>query len=223
MAIFILSIYDYVPIKMHVIAKVALYPTENPEKIKNAMLSLFPDMHISIRGSFIEGESKSVETLKNAIKKQKIRDTARAVLIKCKSDTGLETKFNISKQAATVGKVNFAEHESPLGDIELTIRVNDGEKLDEIIDFIAPSTVKEIKPHDEIDAINDTKHYIRDNLGWETALATGKPKKGMTKPNFKAKRHISKHLTKEEIKDELPSLDKDFDEPDIGEEYSDEE
>jgi len=209
---------------MIVFAKVPLYPTESPEKIKNAMLSLFPDMHISIRGSFIEGESKSVETLKNALKKQKIRDTARSVLFKCKSDTGLETKFNISKQAATVGKVNFAEHESPLGDIELTIRVNEGEKLDEVIDFIAPSTLKEIKPHDQIDAINDTKHYIRDNLDWETALATGKPKgKGKAKKNFKAKRHISKHLTKEEIRDELPALDKDFDEPDIGEEYSDEE
>ncbi len=223
MVIFMPSMFYYVTIKMIVIARAPLFPTESAEKIKHAFLALFPDMHVDIRGDFVQGEGASIDAFRLALKKQKIRDTARAVMFRGRADTGLETRFAISKQASTVGKVNFAENESPLGDIEITLRTSEGERLDDIIDDIAPSTGKEVKPHDQLDALNDTKHYIQKNIGWETALATGKPKKSSTKGTPKTKRHIRRSFTKGEIRDELENLDKSIDdEPEIGEEYSEE-
>jgi predicted RNA binding protein with dsRBD fold (UPF0201 family) len=110
------------------------YPTEDRERVVGAMSSLFPDVQVSGRED-LDGVSHSLEAFAEQLKKQRIRDTARAVLRR-----GLRediVSFRLNKQVATVGNVSFSEEEHPLGDIEVEISAED---IAGLIDLIAPST-----------------------------------------------------------------------------------
>lgn len=110
-------------------------PTEDPEKVTAALRNLFPDLHIdSIEGRLV-GTTERLERLRERIRDQRIRDTARRQLLSGRD--GDRTTVSLSKQAAFVGVVNFAAG-SPLGDIVVQIESDD---LTAVIDDVAESTV----------------------------------------------------------------------------------
>jgi predicted RNA binding protein with dsRBD fold (UPF0201 family) len=113
------------------------YPTEDREKIVMAIRSLFPDAEVS-GDETISASSGSIEAFAEQLRRQRIRDAARAVLRH--GLDGRTTSFRINKQVSTVGKVSFAEEDHPLGDIEITIESDD---IDSLIDAIAPDTRSE--------------------------------------------------------------------------------
>ncbi len=113
----------------------ACRPTENPAKVKRALLNLFPDLIFEREDERIVGETSSLETLRELIRSQKIRDTARGQLLAGRN--GDRTSVHLSKQAAFMGIVNFAAG-SPLGDIAVELESDD---LSAAIDFVAESTV----------------------------------------------------------------------------------
>lgn len=113
----------------------ACHPTENPAKVKRALLNLFPDLVFEREGERVVGEASSLERLRELIRNQKIRDTARGQLLAGRS--GDRTSVRLSKQAAFMGIVNFAAG-SPLGDISVEL---ESEDLSAVIDFVAESTV----------------------------------------------------------------------------------
>src|SRR5439155_947403 len=86
------------------------------------------------RNSTASGSS-SVARVRQRIRDQRIRDTARRQLLAGRR--GDRTSVSLSKQAAFVGVVNFAAG-SPLGDILLEIESDD---LSAVIDNVAESTV----------------------------------------------------------------------------------
>ncbi len=112
-------------------------PTEDVEKIKNAILSIFPDARFEILAGEIIARSSSLENFGKILKEERIRDAARSVLLGNLYDD--EIVFSINKQVATVGKISFSVGNAPLGDIKITIK---GENLKELIDIIAPDTRK---------------------------------------------------------------------------------
>ncbi|RLF67660.1 MAG: hypothetical protein DRN26_01740 [Thermoplasmata archaeon] len=124
---------------MRVKIRVPLNPTEDEEKVKNAILNIFPDAVMRTEGEYIIAETNNLRTLKELLEKQRIRDTARDVLMT--SIVGNHIVFKINKQVATVGRVNFSVTEGPLGDIEVDIEAEEGENVNEIINYIAPSTL----------------------------------------------------------------------------------
>jgi len=110
-------------------------PTEDPEKVTAALRNLFPDLRIdSIEGRLV-GTTERLERLRDRIRDQRIRDTARRQLLSGRD--GDRTTVSLSKQAAFVGVVNFAAG-SPLGDIGVQIESDD---LPAVIDDVAESTV----------------------------------------------------------------------------------
>ena len=110
------------------------FPTEDRQAIAGAITNLFPDA--VIRGDeIIEAVSASLETFAEQLKKQRIRDAARAVMRR--GLRGGSTSFKLNKQVATVGKISFSEESHPLEDIEVTISSDDIESL---ISSIAPDT-----------------------------------------------------------------------------------
>lgn len=114
--------------------KTRCYPTENRERIVKAMMALFPDAEVSGTDE-LEAVSHSAGAFGEQLRRQRIRDSARAVLRR--GVRGNTTSFRLNKQVAAVGKISFSEEEHPLGDIIVEISASD---IGILIDEIAPST-----------------------------------------------------------------------------------
>ncbi len=111
-------------------------PSEDPEKVRSAIMSIFPDAEIELRDRGFEGTAPSLDGFGRKIRQQKILDAARAVLIT--GVRGNSTKMSLNKQVATVGKVSFADRNPVLGAIDVFI---EDEDLTTFIDRVAPMTV----------------------------------------------------------------------------------
>ena len=113
-----------------------VYPSEDPEKVKTAILKIFPDAVLEEKDDEIAGTSESLERFSKQIRKQKILDTTRSVMIHGKR--GDRTRFFLNKQVAFVGKVSFCEEKTILGTMKVMIKDDD---IEELIDRVAPVTV----------------------------------------------------------------------------------
>ena len=118
-----------------------VYPTEDIEKVKKAMLNLvFPlEFDAFDKGEYISlvgktKDKKALQRLYELFRGQQILDTARAMLEE--GYFGEEIIIKVHKQVAYVGKVNFNE-ESPLGPITIIIRTKDPQRL---MKWLAPRT-----------------------------------------------------------------------------------
>lgn len=118
-------------------------PSEDPEKVRSALMSMFPDAELELGESGFEGTAPSLDTFGRRIRGQRILDAARSVLFK--NMHGDRTRMSLNKQVATVGKVSFADRNPVLGAIEVEI---EGEDLEGYIDRVAPMTVdgEEVRP-----------------------------------------------------------------------------
>ena len=121
---------------LRVKVRVPRRPTENPEKVKLAVRNLFPDAVFTREDEVLEADASSVETLREHVRGQKIRDAARGALFAGLKDGRLS--FRLNKQAAFAGKVSFGAN-SPLRDIEVEIEADDPEA---VIDLVAESTTR---------------------------------------------------------------------------------
>ncbi len=110
--------------------------TEDGGKVKAAMLNLFPDLVFEREDEVVVGRTASLDRLRELIRNQKIRDTARGQFLAGRRDE--RTQVRLNKQAAFVGVVNF-QAGAPLGDLVVDIESDD---LLAAIDFVAESTVE---------------------------------------------------------------------------------
>jgi hypothetical protein len=110
-------------------------PSEDPDKVAAAILHIFPDAELELNDSGFEGTA-TIKHFSNLIRKQKILDATRGVMLKNRRND--RTWVNLNKQVATVGKVSFADKNPVLGAIEVCIQDDDIEGL---IDIVAPVTV----------------------------------------------------------------------------------
>jgi predicted RNA binding protein with dsRBD fold (UPF0201 family) len=113
------------------------HPTEDREKVRQALLNVFPGAEIEDAGSRLIARTENADRLREIILDEHIRDTARAVMYRGLSDGS--TGFVRNKQVAFVGKVSFLDGPAALGGIEVTVEDEDIEKA---IDFLAESTVE---------------------------------------------------------------------------------
>ncbi|NPA75351.1 MAG: hypothetical protein GXO25_04640 [Euryarchaeota archaeon] len=112
-----------------------VYPTESVEKIKDAILLLFPDAVFEVKESEITATSESIDEFAKILKEMRIRDAARHVFLKNLHGERLE--FRINKQVATKGKISFSVGDAPLGDITVVV---ESPEIRELIEEIAPDT-----------------------------------------------------------------------------------
>jgi len=113
------------------------YPTEDREKVARAITNVFPDAEIQGEDPMV-AHSRSLETFCDLLKRQRIRDAARAVLRR-----GLKrgfASFVLNKQVAAVGKISFSEESHALGDIEVIVSTEDTQAL---IDSLVPEARRE--------------------------------------------------------------------------------
>lgn len=119
-----------------IIIRCPVNPSEDPDKVRDAILSVFPDADIELKDDGFEGTAPGLDHFSKQIRKQRILDATRGVLLKGKH--GDRTRMLLNKQVATVGKISFADRNPVLGGIEVTIKDDDIEAL---IDRVAPITV----------------------------------------------------------------------------------
>ena len=112
-----------------------VFPSEDPEKVKSAILRIFPSAELTETGKGFEGDA-DLKNFSSIIRKQKILDSTRNMMFKGMRDDKITIRLN--KQVATVGKVSFAEPRSVLGALEVTIVCDD---LEALIDEVAPATI----------------------------------------------------------------------------------
>jgi len=125
-----------------VAAKTPLQPTEDEAKVERALLKLFPTARIDrIAGqdetvilSIRESGLEPLANLRNLIKQERIRNAARAVLIR--NIRGRRIQIYLNKQAAFMGRVSFCEPigESPHGPISVEL---DCDNPLSVIDYLA--------------------------------------------------------------------------------------
>jgi predicted RNA binding protein with dsRBD fold (UPF0201 family)/cytidylate kinase len=131
---------------------VLVFPTEVEESVRLSVEKIFPGTKlIMIKApgyvDRLEGKAPDLEHLHHLLRKQKILDTARNFFYKGFSRKDKEISFELNKQAAFMGEINFLDHEMALGGIFVTIAYDDPERL---IDYLAPFT-KDGKPVTEIE------------------------------------------------------------------------
>jgi len=113
-----------------------IFPSEDPEKVLRAVKNIFPDIGQSTEDNAIAGDTANLEHFAAQIRRQRILDTARSVMMKGRR--GERTIFNLNKQAAFAGKISFTEERTILGTINVTIAADN---ITEFIEALAPQTV----------------------------------------------------------------------------------
>ena len=96
-----------------------VHPTEDPQKVRAAVLNIFPHAEIEVSDDSISFTTPDLDRFKELLKDQQIRDTAMMVIERGLGDDS--SRFFLNKQAAFVERINFTDGDSTLGDIELTI------------------------------------------------------------------------------------------------------
>ncbi len=125
---------------MQIKVEAKIHPSEDPEKVREAVEALFPELEIKISDDYLIGKSKdleALETFKNQLGLQAIRDSARREIKKSKEEGSLH--FFLNRQAATVHKISFSGQDTPLGPIKVFI---ESEDIDNTIDYLAPGKEK---------------------------------------------------------------------------------
>ncbi|MEM2934404.1 MAG: RNA-binding domain-containing protein [Halobacteria archaeon] len=139
--------------KINLTISTPIYPTESQDKVEAAIKKLFPNIELQVeKGSgtakHLTGSTIGIESLKKMhelLRKQRILDTARSTFLKNKRGNAIE--FELNKQVAYIGKINFVEEAMALGSIHVKIEAGE---IDQLIDWLAPAT-KDGKPIQEIE------------------------------------------------------------------------
>ena len=116
--------------------KSKIKPTEDEIKVIKAVKNIFKDAKVVVEDNLLIGEAEDIGRFKELLRSQAILDTARMVLEK--GIVGNSTKFNINKQAAFAGLVNFDKDIH--GGIFVKLIAEEDEDLMKLIKDIAPRT-----------------------------------------------------------------------------------
>ncbi|WP_319506122.1 RNA-binding domain-containing protein [uncultured Methanolobus sp.] len=132
---------------IHVEIYTDVNPTESRDKVHSALSQIFPDTEFEFEelsqdsGRFkAVGDIYALKHLHNLIREEEIIDTSRTRLNVGLSEDEMSTSFIISKQVATVGRLNYPAQEETLGSINITVRADSVEEFERFYDWLTPPT-----------------------------------------------------------------------------------
>jgi predicted RNA binding protein with dsRBD fold (UPF0201 family) len=125
-----------------VTAEATVEPTEDEKKVERALLKLFPLARVDKKiergvtiGLIVHGAGlEFLSCLRNLIRQDRIRSTARVLFLRSARERILKVYLN--KQAAFMGRVSFCAPtgESPHGPISVLV---ESEDMQPVIDYLA--------------------------------------------------------------------------------------
>jgi predicted RNA binding protein with dsRBD fold (UPF0201 family) len=112
--------------------------TEVTDRVADAVRNLFPEADPEHGHGELRAEVHSMDEFSELLHRLEILDTARSVFFD--SLSGDTFSFDVKKQAAFEGRINFAVGDpSELGDIHVRVRVREPD-AEAYIDYVAPPT-----------------------------------------------------------------------------------
>ena len=112
--------------------------TEVTDRVADAITNLFPGADPEQRHGEFVARIHDLEHFSELLHRQEILDTARSVFFDNRQ--GDRTAFDLKKQAAFEGRVNFAVGDaSELGDLHVSVRVEEP-SFEAYVDHVAPPT-----------------------------------------------------------------------------------
>jgi uncharacterized protein len=118
-------------------------PTEDPAKVRQAILTLWPDAEVREAEGGLEGTSRDLLPFRRRVWELRIIDAVRGKLLHGMDADGRSLRVRLSKQAALAAKVSFPPTPHALGDLEVTIAVEPGDPwpgAEQLAWWIAPET-----------------------------------------------------------------------------------
>lgn len=113
-------------------------PTEVTDRVADAVRELFPSADVETHADRVTATGHDLERFREQLFEQRILDTARKELQRNSTAEGFE--FDLKKQAAFNGKVNFSVgNPDELGDIHVEVTVTEP-SVDEFVAHLAPET-----------------------------------------------------------------------------------
>ena len=118
-------------------AYAAVNPSEDPEKVQQAISNVLQDMNFKYESGSIKGISNDLQSLSKiyeTIKSRKSRTYRRQMRYNLQGDT---TWFYLNKQAAFVNVIALCEEaeESPLGPIKILLH---SKNIDKVMEWLVP-------------------------------------------------------------------------------------
>lgn len=108
-----------------------LHPTERRELVEQAVRNLFPDAEFEEESGNLVGRSEDVDRMSELVETQEINETAHEALRE--AALGDTLVFRLSKQPATVGRLNFDVGGHELGALRVRIEAED---TDELVEYL---------------------------------------------------------------------------------------
>lgn len=118
-------------------------PTEDPTKVRQAILTLWPDAEVQEASGGLEATSRDILAFRRRVWELRIIDAVRGKLLYGMDADGRSLRVRLSKQAALASKVSFPPTPHALGDLEVTITVETGDPwpgAEQLAWWIAPET-----------------------------------------------------------------------------------
>lgn len=123
-----------------------VHPTEDVEKVRKAILSLFPEATVQEGESGLVGEAtgaSALARLRELVRSERIPDSARGQMLNGLAPDGMTARFLLGKQAAAAGRIHFGPLRSPLGDLAVTLMGDEEHEVEKAIYHVAHDTTVE--------------------------------------------------------------------------------
>lgn len=129
---------------MRVTVSTPVKATEDPARVEEAARKLFPDLAGGVAAGRFTATTGDLRPLRKRVWELRIIDTVRGqVLHGTPTGAARSTRFRLSKQAALAGKVSFPPTPHALGDLEVTVELEDGDPwvdIDGLALWLCPET-----------------------------------------------------------------------------------
>ncbi len=134
---------------VEVLIETDVHPTEDVNKVVEAVKNLFPDADVRIDDGKLVAKARDLRKFRDLLRRQRILDTARSELMRGRS--GNEVTVYLNKQTATVSRINFADENAVLSPLRVTFRLINV-PFGRFLDYLAPET-RGGKPVREVERI----------------------------------------------------------------------